>query len=192
MVKKSAVLAPGVALLLMGLSGPAQASKPTTMKGCMACHTAAPDVVRGKLVSHSAKFGTVQVDVGPVVWVIKYGRDTKLEGAESLAGVAKGKEMAVTFAGAEKDPVATAVSIKKPFELPEEMQVSVEEMQRLAARGPAKGGFLLVDSRPPGAFASGHLPGAVNIPYSMLNSRREAVLPREKDAQVILYCGGFA
>jgi hypothetical protein len=181
------------AALVLGLPAPdVHAAKPTIMKGCKNCHKAKPDVVRGKLVSHSPKFQSLQVTVGRVVWIVKYDEAMKLEGAESLDKVKKGKEMSVTFKGDEDSPMATLVSIKKPFKLPEEQLVSAEEMKALVRKGPKEGGYLLVDSRPPAAYDSGHLPHAVSIPYPKLNKMREKVLPAEKDKQIIFYCGGFA
>jgi hypothetical protein len=187
------VAAAVAAALVLGVSAPdVHAAKPTIMKGCKNCHKAEPAVVRGKLVSHSPKFQSVQVTVGPVVWIIKYDETMKLEGAESFEKVKKGKEMAVTFKGDEKNPMATLVSIKKPFKLPEEQLLSAAETKALVRKGPKEGGYLLVDSRPPAAYNSGHLPHAVSIPYPKLNKMREKVLPAEKDTQVIFYCGGFA
>jgi hypothetical protein len=180
------------ALLVAGAVAPAEAGRPTIMKGCKACHEATGDVVRGKLVSYSEKFKSLQVDVGPVVWIIGTDEKTELVGAEGLAAVPKGKEMSVTFSGGDDKPLATKVSIKQPFELPEEQMVSVEEMMKLAAAGPEKGGYLLVDSRPPAAYASGHLPGAVNVPFPKLKEAREKALGVPQDRQVIFYCGGFA
>lgn len=181
-----------LALVVSGHAAPSHAARPGIMKGCRACHKPAPDVVRGKLVVHSDKFRTIQVDVGPVVWVMSYDENTEIKGAASFAEVKKGKEMAVAFKGPEDKPLATAVSFKQAFKLPEEMLVSTGEMMMLVAKGPEEGGFLLVDSRPPGAYASGHIPGAVSIPYPALDKKREALLPGDRDKKIIFYCGGFA
>jgi hypothetical protein len=184
------VLALSVALVAVGLTGPALAGKPTIMKGCKACHTAKPDVVRGKLVSYSPKFKSIQVNVGPLVWIIKYDASTQFTGTEDIAKVKKGKEMSVTFTGTGDDPMASVVSIKPPFEIPEEKLVSAGEMQEMVNKGLE--GVLLIDSRPPAAYASGHVPGAKNLPYPKLNKMRERVLPADKDAYIVFYCGGFA
>lgn len=44
---------------------------------------------------------------------------------------------------------------------------------------------ILIDLRPPESFQRGHIPGAVNIPYSELRNRSISAFTREK---VILYC----
>ncbi len=49
-------------------------------------------------------------------------------------------------------------------------------------------GFVLVDVRSPEAFANGHLPGAVNIPYPTLTERRLADYPM--DTLLVTYCAG--
>ncbi|MEJ2183627.1 MAG: rhodanese-like domain-containing protein [Nitrospirota bacterium] len=85
---------------------------------------------------------------------------------------------------------SAAVHAGQPFELSEEKLVSVQEMKELVARGPDKGGYLLVDSRSSDAYAAGHIPGAVSIPYPRLEKMREQVLPGNKDARIIFYCGG--
>jgi len=181
------------ASLVMGFpGGQAHAKKPTIMKGCKNCHTAEPNRVRGKLVSHSAKFSSIHVDVGPLVWIIAFDENTKLEGADSLDAVQKGKEMSVIFSGDETSPLAKVISIKKPFKLPDEKLISVDELKKLVLAGPEKGGYLLVDSRPPDAYNSGHLPGAVSIPYPKLNKMKDGALPPDKNAQIIFYCGGFS
>jgi rhodanese-related sulfurtransferase len=47
-------------------------------------------------------------------------------------------------------------------------------------------GAKVVDVRTPEEFASGHVPGAVNIPYEEIAKRLAEVGP--KDAPVVLYC----
>lgn len=168
------------------------AQKPTIMKGCKNCHKAEPNRVRGKLVSYSPKFSSVHVNVGSLVWIIKYDNNTKLIGSESLDKVKKGKEMSILFSGDENNPLANVISIKKPFTLPDEKLISVEEMKKLVLAGPKQGGYMLLDSRPPEAYNSGHLPGAISLPYPKLNKMKDKALPADKDAQIIFYCGGFS
>jgi phage shock protein E len=60
-------------------------------------------------------------------------------------------------------------------------QVSRDDAHRLVKEGAA-----LVDVRSPGEFASGHLPGAVNVPLGDLD-RKGASLGK-KDRPVVLYC----
>ncbi|MBU0730292.1 MAG: hypothetical protein KKE17_03045 [Proteobacteria bacterium] len=167
------------------------ASKPNIMPGCKTCHIAEQNVIRGKKVSHSEKFQTVQVDVGPLVWIVKYDKNTEIIGADSLDALTKDTEIAVTFQGTEKEPIAAKISAKQPFKLPEEQIVSVDEMLEITAPEKAGGNIIIIDSRPPDAFASGHIPGAVSIPFPKLKELGAEVLPPKKDMQIIFYCGGF-
>jgi len=82
------------------------------------------------------------------------------------------------------------VSVKPPAELPAEKLVSLEEMARLIALGPEKGGYALIDSRPSTAFMEGHLPFAVSMPLPAFEKLKEKVLPPDKGKLVIFYCAG--
>lgn len=169
----------------------ALAGKPNIHNGCTSCHESAEGVVRGKLVSHSAKFSSINVDAG-IVWIMKYNADTIIDGVATMADIPKGKEIAVSWTGTEANAVVTKVVLKKEIEIPEDQQVNFEQMREYVIQGPKQGKYLLVDSRPPGAFNEGHIPHAVNIPFPMLKKKGAAVLPQDKDMLVIFYCGGFA
>ncbi len=47
-------------------------------------------------------------------------------------------------------------------------------------------GAMLIDVREPGEFNLGHIPGAVNMPLSMLESRATEI--NDKNTPVFLYC----
>lgn len=48
-------------------------------------------------------------------------------------------------------------------------------------------GALVIDTRSPGEFASGHIEGAVNIPYNVIERSIEN-LSADKDAPIVVYC----
>jgi rhodanese-related sulfurtransferase len=50
------------------------------------------------------------------------------------------------------------------------------------------GGFILLDVRAPAAFAAGHLPSAVNLPWRLISGERMAEYARE--ALFVVYCNG--
>jgi rhodanese-related sulfurtransferase len=50
--------------------------------------------------------------------------------------------------------------------------------------------FLLVDARPVSKYNEEHIPGAVSIPYTHLKDKGAELLPAEKDAAMVFYCGG--
>lgn len=177
-------------------AGPAEAAKPNTMESCKVCHTAADGVVRGKMVAVAGELKSLSVTVGPLVWVVKYGDDLKvkegekLSGPEALKGIPREREIAVSFTGGEKDPVATQVAVKQPYKVAPEKLVTVEQAQELLRKTPAEGKYLFVDSRPGPMFAEGHIPGAVSLPYAVFKEKAAAVLPADKSTLVVFYCAG--
>lgn len=50
--------------------------------------------------------------------------------------------------------------------------------------------FVLIDSRPPPVYQSGHINGAINIPDGEFDARVH-MLPENKDKMLIFYCGGL-
>lgn len=62
-------------------------------------------------------------------------------------------------------------------------ELCVEELREKVARGAA----LIVDARPPEEYAQGHLPFAVSVPVSEIDSLFDAV---SEDVEVIVYCRG--
>jgi rhodanese-related sulfurtransferase len=53
--------------------------------------------------------------------------------------------------------------------------------------------MLIVDVRTPDEFASGHVPGAINVPHDQVQSRMAELTPH-REQEVVLYCerGGRA
>jgi len=194
-----------LALVLIASAGSSYAEKPTVLKPCVQCHQPEQDLVRGTLVSVTEKFKTINVQVGQkLVWIITYGDDLKIIGADKLSAIPRDKEIGVRFTGDEKKPYAVSLTVKPPAKVAPEKIVSLEEMVKLVAEGPEKGNYLLVDSRPTPRFNEGHIPHAVSLdsskfdaPISPEEAKKEkpltfkdAVLPKDKDRLVIFYCGG--
>ena len=184
------------AFVLALSAGPAEAGKPNIMESCKICHKAADGVVRGKMVSVSSEFKSLQVTVGPLVWIVKYGDDLKVKegekisGADALKTIPRDREIAVTFTGDEKSPVAVQVAVKQPYKVAAEKIMPLEKMQELVAQGPEAGKFTLVDSRPGPVYAEGFIPGAISLPYAAFKEKAAAVLPADKGALLVFYCGG--
>ena len=51
------------------------------------------------------------------------------------------------------------------------------------------GGYVLVDVRNPGEFASGHIPGAINLPLGNVAARIQGVCP-DRTQVIYVYCQG--
>jgi hypothetical protein len=184
----TAVLA--VSAILFGTTGLSLAAKPTVGPSCKQCHEAEDKVVRGSLVSVTESFQTIQVAVGNLVWVVKYGDDLKLTGAEKVTAIPKEKEIAISYSGEEKTPYAVSLSVKPPAQIPAEKLIKLEEMQKLVEKSPEEGGYLLFDSRPAPRFNEGHIPHAVSFAQPAFDKLKDKLLPAEKDKLIIFYCGG--
>jgi len=61
-----------------------------------------------------------------------------------------------------------------------------EELRIKIARGDP---FVLVETLAPSSFASGHLPGARNLPPNRVAELAPSLLP-DKNAEIVVYCGG--
>ena len=186
---------PIVVLLLSALvaiaAAPAYAEKPTVLAPCKQCHQSEKDLVRGTLVSISDKFKTINVQVGQkLVWIINYGDDLKIVGADKLASIAKEKEIGIRFTGDEKKPYAVSLTVKPPAKVAPEKLVTADDLQKLIAAGPEKGKYLLVDSRPKPRYSEGHITYAVSLDNTKFDELKDKVLPKEKDMLIVFYCGG--
>jgi len=61
-----------------------------------------------------------------------------------------------------------------------------EELRTKMKRGDP---FILVETLAPATFASGHLPGAINMPPDRVAELAPSLLP-DKNAEIVVYCGG--
>jgi hypothetical protein len=193
-ITKRDALRAAAAALALGAGKASAGQRPNIMEPCKVCHQAADGVVRGKLVSVASAQKSLNVTVGPLVWIVKYGDDLKVKqgasvgGPEALKGIPRDREIAVTFTGPESRPVATQVAVKQPFKVAPDKLATVEQVKALVAAGAAKA--LLVDSRPGPMFAEGHIPGAVSLPYAAFREKAASILPADKAAPVVFYCAG--
>ena len=62
-----------------------------------------------------------------------------------------------------------------------------DELKRKMDRGDD---FVLVETLPAFMYDQRHLPGAINLPPDEVQQRAADVLP-DKDAEIVVYCGGF-
>ena len=178
-------------------AGTANAGKPTVGGPCSKCHTAEQDTVRGNLGTVSPDFNTLQVKVGKkLIWIVNYDDKTivvngdKTSGAESIKDLPKKKEIRVSFSGGESKPLATEITVKQPYKVPEDQKITNDEVAKLVSQGSDKGNYTLVDARPKGAFLTGHIPSAISLPFDSFEESCSTVLPNDKDRLIVFYCGG--
>jgi hypothetical protein len=193
--KTSLILAALLAVTFC-FAGTAEAGKPTIAGVCKKCHTAQPDAIRGKLGKVSTEFNTMQVKVGSLVWIVNYDDKTgivkgdKTTGAAEMESLPKGKEILVSFTGGDAKPLATEVSVKQPYKVPEDQKITNDEVAQLVSQGPEKGNYTLIDARPKGAYLGGHMPGAISLPFDNFEESCSTTLPTDKDRLLVFYCGG--
>src|SRR5579884_1936423 len=63
----------------------------------------------------------------------------------------------------------------------------IDEVDPAEVREQASNGAVVVDVREPEEWSAGHIPGAIHVPKSYLESRIEAAVP-DRNAHVVLYC----
>jgi 3-mercaptopyruvate sulfurtransferase SseA len=56
-------------------------------------------------------------------------------------------------------------------------------------RLPKPDNVMLIDARPPHKYTKGHIPTAINIPFSQFDELKDQ-LPENKSTVLIFYCGG--
>ena len=183
----SAVAVFTAGLFLIGSQGLAE-HKPTIAKSCSlsGCHRPAEKVLRGTVSGISWNAKTIQINTG-APWLVKFGEDTKLTGAEKWSKIPREKEIAITTTEKNGELYAASVSVKLPVRVSAEKLVTVDEMARLAAIGPEKGNFILIDSRPEAKYNEGHIPGAVSI-FEAAFEKNLGKLSKEK--LLVFYCAG--
>ena len=193
--KTSLLLATLLAVTLC-TAGTAEAGKPTIAGVCKKCHAGQPEALRGKLGAVSQEFNTLQVKVGSLVWVVNYDANTgivkgdKTAGADNIKDISKGKEILVSFSGGELKPLATEVTVKQPYKVPEDQKITNDEVAKLVSQGPEMGKYTLIDARPTGAFLGGYIPTAISLPFDNFEEDCSTVLPTDKDRLIVFYCGG--
>jgi hypothetical protein len=177
-------------------AGVAEAGKPTIAGVCKKCHTAQPDAIRGKLGKVSPEFNTLQVSVGKMVWIVNYDDKTsvvkgvKTDDSDDIKNLPKNKEILVSFSGSEAKPLATEVTVKQPYKVPEDQKITNDEVVKLVSMGPEKGKYSLIDARPTGAFLTGYIPTAISLPFDNFEKSNSTVLPQDKNRLLVFYCGG--
>ena len=65
-------------------------------------------------------------------------------------------------------------------------EITREELKR---RLDSREELMLVETLPPERYREGHIPGAINLPPDKIKELAATLLP-DKNAEIILYCGG--
>lgn len=179
--------------------GQAPSEKPAIAKLCLNCHEAKPGALRGNFESVAYKTQTLQMKIDDITEIVKFDKATlktlniKAEpdqAEEPLRSLKKGKEILVEFTEKDGAKFATLISAKPPIKVAPEKLVNTEEVEKIVALGPEKGGYVLIDARPAPRFQEGAIPTAINIPFPAFDKMVDK-LPKDKGARIVYYCAGF-
>jgi len=172
------------------------AEKAVIAKVCTNCHQAQAGSLRGYFDNVAFKSTSIQIRMDDAVEIVRFDPKSlevldgeRKEPAEFLRQVKKAHEIRIAFVQKEGVKQATAVSLKPPMKVPAELLITTAEVEKLVALGPEKGGYTLVDSRPPPRFQEGFIPTAVNLPYPSFDKLVDK-LPADKGRLLIFYCAG--
>ncbi len=144
------------------------------------------NVLKGKIVGKSNKAKTISIEVGKgdkaKTQMVKFDDNTK-----GLEHAATGEAAIIEFSGEGKNRLATVIK-PKLAKLPK----GTSEMKpaELAALMNSGKKYVLIDARPAPRFHEGTIAGSINIPVPEMKKNGAALLPADKDIQLVFYCGG--
>lgn len=161
---------------------------------CLKCHKydKMPNIFAGKFNDVSSKAKTISLGIGKDTEVIFFDDATELKNAPTLKKIPKGESVKVVYYKKNGKNFAKLVEVKKGLEVPKEQLASAEEVAALVAKGPEKGKYVLLDSRPDKMYEQGHIPTAVSMPFFAFDKLKDKVLPKDKEVLQIYYCAGFS
>ena len=162
-------------------------------KNCMKCHqgfSKMDHVLAGNLSSKSMKAKSLQVKIGKKLELVKFTPETVVKNVPDMKALKGTPAMRVHYKDVGKDKVATEIVVKPKIKVPKEQLIQVDELAELVAKGPDKGEYTLVDSRPPAGYGKGYIPTAISIPFNKMKEM-EAKLPKDKNKMIIFYCQGY-
>jgi len=154
---------------------------------------AGAEELKGKVKTVVQKNKTLSMNVeGKGVVVVKFDDKTKFENASGPRDVHADDVLLVVYAETGAENLATSIS-KVVAKLPEGVAaIGTDELRDLIKSGSP---FTLIDSRPKGKHAEGHIPTAVSLPFADMEKadaegRLDRLLPEDKDRLLVFYCAG--
>ena len=166
---------------------------PMVQNNCMKCHQnfgKMENVMAGNLSGTSLKANSIQLKINNRLEMVKFTPETKISNVPDVKALKDGMALRVHYSTTGNDRVATQIVVKPKIEVPPEQLMGVKELTQLVEKGPEKGAYTLVDSRPTPGYLKGHIPTAISIPFPKMKEMLDK-LPQEKDQLVIFYCQGY-
>jgi hypothetical protein len=161
---------------------------------CLKCHKydKMPNIFAGKFKDVSSKAKSISLGIGKDTEVIFFDDATELKNAPTLKKIPEGESVKVVYYKKNGKNFAKLVEVKKGIDVPKEKLASAEEVAALVAKGPEKGKYVLLDSRPGKMYEQGHIATAVSMPFFAFDKLKDKVLPKDKEVLQIYYCAGFS
>jgi rhodanese-related sulfurtransferase len=139
------------------------------------------ETVKGRIQAVSKKAGTVQIGVKDKKVVVRIDKDTKLEGFSSIEELSP-----PDLIEAELEPGQPATRVKKiVFGLPPGVEIDTKELLKIMTGTTP---YHLFDARPVKRFGKAHVPSAK--PAHPKDDNFLSLLPEDKAALLVFYCGG--
>jgi len=162
-------------------------------QSCLKCHDydKQANVLAGKLKDGSVKANAIQIQIDKGMDVVLFDDSTVLKNAPSMPEIPKGESIKITYYKKDGKTFAKEVEVKKGLEVPKDQLMSTKEIEKLVAKGPKGGNYILLDSRPPNLFNEGHIPTAVSMPFAAFDNLVDKLL-KDKNVLQIYYCAGFS
>lgn len=149
--------------------------------------------MKGKVKTVVQKNRTLSIAVeGKGIVVFKFDDKTRYENAAGPRDVHADDVLQIVYTEGGAENLATSIS-KVVAKLPDGVSaIGTDDLRDLIQSGAP---YTLIDSRPKGKYAEGHIPTAVSIPFADLEKadaegRVDKLLPEDKDRTLIFYCAG--
>jgi len=187
------ILLAAVAILMLPNGWAVVDTAPKVQKNCMNCHQKfgkMKNVLAGNLSGKSLKANTIQLKINNRLELVKFTPETKVRNVPDMKALKGGMAMRVHYETMGSDHVATKIVVKPKIKVPPEQLIKVKELTVLVDKGPEKGAYTLVDSRPMPGYMKGHIPTAISMPFPKMKEMMHK-LPQDKDQLVIFYCQGY-
>ena len=187
------ILIAAIGMLLLPNGWAAADTAPNVQKNCMNCHQnlgKMKNVLAGNLSGKSLKANTIQMKINNRLEMVKFTPETKISNVPDFKALKGGMALRVHYKTVGSDHVATKIVVKPKIKVPPEQLITVKALTALVDKGPEKGGYTLIDSRPTPGYMKGHIPTAISIPFPKMKEMMDK-FPKDKDQLVIFYCQGY-
>jgi len=151
----------------------------------------AAEIVRGevKYPAVEAQLFTMRANDGRLL-LISWDKKTAVRNIKTPAAIKPGDYLIVDCALQGEQTHATIIAAPEMLLPPGIAAATFEQIDRFVDSSVAGPVTSLIDTRPPGKYDAGHIPGARSIPLERISKRTAGLLPAEKNAVIVFYDDG--